>query len=225
MVWTVLDKGLASERDIREAWTWANSVEGRTALRGRDRAQKAGKAGQGTVEEIMNILMSFGGFTPPPTPKISPQKTSSGSGNAKPPRDILRPISTAGFEETQGPSTNDGSPEPTEQTPTPKASPPPSERPQYPARGRGRGRGRGGAFHNPKHQFHTPPSPMSPVNGNARPFVDDRTASPHSPQDAYAYGHPAQSQSQGGDRGGYRGRGYARGRGRGPGGSASTYAS
>jgi len=67
VVWMILDKGLADTQDIGNAWTRITSTEGREALLV-GIWKNAGK-----FAEIQNLLMRFGGFTPPPTPPVSNQ--------------------------------------------------------------------------------------------------------------------------------------------------------
>lgn len=70
VVWTVLDKQLASTVDISKAWTWITSSEGKSFMR----KKASGKPSPQDVEkldDIMKLLMRFGGFTPPPTPSSS----------------------------------------------------------------------------------------------------------------------------------------------------------
>ncbi|KIM62150.1 hypothetical protein SCLCIDRAFT_1215501 [Scleroderma citrinum Foug A] len=67
VVWMILDSGLADTQDISNAWTRITSTEGRKALLV-GIGQNAGK-----FAEIQNLLMRFGGFTPPPTPPVTNQ--------------------------------------------------------------------------------------------------------------------------------------------------------
>lgn len=87
VVWMILDKGLASTMEISDAWTRITSTESREVL-----LAKAGNA-TGKYAELQNILMSFGGFTPPPTPQVacqgcergvSPSSNASSHTNDKP---------------------------------------------------------------------------------------------------------------------------------------------
>ncbi|KAF9075149.1 hypothetical protein BDP27DRAFT_1286475 [Rhodocollybia butyracea] len=67
VVFMVLESGLATSRDINDAWSWINSPEGRKSM-----TQQYSKGVPGDVAEklsdIVQLLMCYGGFTPPPTP-------------------------------------------------------------------------------------------------------------------------------------------------------------
>lgn len=65
VVWLILEKGLASTQDIGNAWTQVTSGQTNQPL--------FKKLPRDSVKfsEIQNLLMTFGGFTPPPTPKVS----------------------------------------------------------------------------------------------------------------------------------------------------------
>ncbi|KAF8843561.1 hypothetical protein BDN67DRAFT_135529 [Paxillus ammoniavirescens] len=65
VVWMILENGLANTQDIGNAWTDVTSLEGKQAL-----LRKMGDNGV-KYTEIQNLLMSYGGFTPPPTPKAT----------------------------------------------------------------------------------------------------------------------------------------------------------
>ncbi|KAE9409541.1 DnaJ-domain-containing protein [Gymnopus androsaceus JB14] len=108
VVWMVLEQGLASSRDISDAWTWINSPSGRNSM-----MQCLWNASE-KLDDIVGLLMSYGGFTPPPTP-ILPGK------NSAIPQEL--PSSPA--------------------SPSPSPPPRSKTRPQTKSRGRGRGRGRG----------------------------------------------------------------------------------
>ena len=70
VVWMILDKGLATAEDISHAWTTVTSLEGKRAL--------LKKIGNNSLKytEIQNLLMTYGGFTPPLTPKVPTQESS-----------------------------------------------------------------------------------------------------------------------------------------------------
>ena len=78
-VWMILDRGLATTQDIGNAWTEVTSIEGKQALL--ERIENDGAK----YTEIQNLLMCYGGFTPPPTPKV-PTKESSPPANKVQPR-------------------------------------------------------------------------------------------------------------------------------------------
>lgn len=75
----ILDNGIASSQDVNNAWTrvssgkWKESMKKKLLPGGR-------KANEQNLDEIRNLLMVFGGFTPPPTPTVgSHDKQWSGS--------------------------------------------------------------------------------------------------------------------------------------------------
>ncbi|KAG9318842.1 hypothetical protein JVU11DRAFT_946 [Chiua virens] len=77
VMWMILDRGLTTGQDIGNAWTEVTSLEGEHALltkMGNDRTK---------YSEIQNLLMSYGGFTPPPTPKVATQEGSPLAGKSK----------------------------------------------------------------------------------------------------------------------------------------------
>lgn len=69
VVWMILDKGLASDQDINAAWAWITTVVGRETVLKKQR--KNGHKDTEKFDDIMKLLMRFGGFTPPPTPQLS----------------------------------------------------------------------------------------------------------------------------------------------------------
>jgi hypothetical protein len=75
-VWMILEaKGLASSQDIGNAWTKICSIESKAKPGKPDDEEK--------FNDIRNLLMRYGGFSPPPTPKADakngPQWTADGS--------------------------------------------------------------------------------------------------------------------------------------------------
>ncbi|KAF7363616.1 hypothetical protein MSAN_01018700 [Mycena sanguinolenta] len=74
LVWKILDNDLATEQEINQSWAWITSAEGRSAMK-KNFAQNGGRKGKAHGDEkfqdIMKLLMRFGGFTPPPTPSSS----------------------------------------------------------------------------------------------------------------------------------------------------------
>ncbi|KAJ6525655.1 hypothetical protein B0H19DRAFT_586137 [Mycena capillaripes] len=104
LVWKILENGLATEQDINLSWAWITSTKGRSAMR---KGVQTGRKGKGNNEEkfqdIMKLLMRFGGFTPPPTPSSSDnsdreeewdqkdasytQTPTQGASEARPPRE------------------------------------------------------------------------------------------------------------------------------------------
>ena len=128
IVWMILEFGLASKADISDAWTWFSSTKSQDAVR-----QAKPDSAQEIIEEISNLLMAFGGFTPPPTPKTNPQYIET-----KPKLNVETKVKANNKKRV---------PSPAVQILTPRATPSPSsESPQnsrFSGEGRGRGRGRG----------------------------------------------------------------------------------
>ncbi|KAI6045709.1 DnaJ-domain-containing protein [Pisolithus marmoratus] len=153
-VWMILDRGLATSLEISEAWTRVTSTEGREAL-----LAKTG-SNAGKFAEIQNILMSFGGFTPPPTPPVACQGSDRSTSplSSTTARTNKKPVQRGGSR-GRGRGAHDRSRsravDPQEQSsyhqpsyPPPHGNAVPSERSQHDSgrgkqRGRGRGRGRG----------------------------------------------------------------------------------
>lgn len=148
IVWIILDRGLATTQDIGNAWTEVSSLEGKHRL-----LHKMGNDSRTKFMEIQNLLMSYGGFTPPPTPKVPAQKNSPLTNKVHPlggspgsqqgfhpkGRGTHRPRgSTHRTAQAQRPT--DEMPLPTRNDPTCR---PPEHGERGKARGRGRGRGRG----------------------------------------------------------------------------------
>jgi hypothetical protein len=120
LVWMVLDKGLASSEEINKAWSKATSHK---------------LSGSEKQSDIIQLLMRYGGFTPPPTPSnkdgASKQLETRGGPKNSAPLNVKSEQSTS--------KSDDG--------PT---SPPPEAKKQsknsrggYRGRGGGKGRGRG----------------------------------------------------------------------------------
>lgn len=152
-VWTILDKKLATRKEIKAAWEWLWSSTGQQRY-------ASSKKTVGKMEEVKNILMKYGGFTAPPTPPPSsasdhtPELASDSRPSTGVPSIQLEepqpPASTSGGKETsKGGRGKRGDHQ--QQTSQPHAVDPPSSQPESGAsgssrggRGRGRGRGRGG---------------------------------------------------------------------------------
>ncbi|KAL4067911.1 DnaJ domain-containing protein [Scleroderma yunnanense] len=151
VVWTILDKGFATTQDISNAWTRITSMKDREAL-----LVGTGK-NAGKFSEIQNLLMSFGGFTPPPTPPVTGQdrersnspttKEDPSTSDASPQRGSFRGRGRRGHGHSSSGVFN-----PQGQNDQPYAPPhgraTPSDQSQYHSgrgkqRGRGQGRGRG----------------------------------------------------------------------------------
>ncbi|EIM89836.1 uncharacterized protein STEHIDRAFT_118931 [Stereum hirsutum FP-91666 SS1] len=153
-VWLILDKKLASRKEIKASWEWLWSTTGQRLYTS---SKKTGK-----LDEVKNILMKYGGFTAPPTPP-----PSSASDHA--PEAALDSRSTASVPSTQPEEPQPPTPTPgnkgkgkakggrgkrgghQQQPSQPHIVDPPSSQPESSAggnsrggRGRGRGRGRGG---------------------------------------------------------------------------------
>ena len=150
VVWMILDKGLATTQDIGNAWTEVTSLEGKQKL-----LKKMGNDNM-KYTEIQNLLMSYGGFTPPPTPKVPTQESSPLTNKAQPPNGSPGP--REGFHRrgrgTHRPKTNtprsaqaqrssDETPVPIQNGTTDPTWRPPENGERGKARGRGRGRARG----------------------------------------------------------------------------------
>ncbi|KAJ7219483.1 DnaJ-domain-containing protein [Mycena pura] len=74
LVWMILDKRLATEEEINLSWAWITSNKGRTSMKSLQAGRKAKPDGENRFEDIMQLLMRYGGFTPPPTPVAEEQK-------------------------------------------------------------------------------------------------------------------------------------------------------
>ncbi|KAI9570462.1 hypothetical protein HD554DRAFT_2018480 [Boletus coccyginus] len=154
VVWMILDRGLATSRDIGNAWTEVTSQGGRQTL-----LEKVDNDSM-KCTEIQNLLMSYGGFTPPPTPKVATQKSSPLTNKARPVDGS--PCSQQGFHArgrgARRPKTNthrtaqtqrstDEAPVPMRNGIADRAWRPPKNGGRGKARGRGRGRGRRSRSH------------------------------------------------------------------------------
>lgn len=121
LVWTILEHKLAKSRQISDAWTWFCSVDGEDTLR--RKLRKRGLGGEeedGKMEEILNLLMTYGKFTPPPTPKIGLEKISIPN-DATSKRKLKKPAADSPVVVSPPASA------PILQNPTPSASPAPSD--------------------------------------------------------------------------------------------------
>ena len=150
VVWMVLDRCLATTQDIGNAWTVVTSLEGKQTL-----LKKMGNDSM-KYTELQNLLMSYGGFTPPPTPKVPTQESSPLTNKAQPLNGS--PSSRGSHPRGRGhhrPKTNtprtahaqrssDETPVPTQNgTTDPTWRPPENGERGKARRGRGRGRGHG----------------------------------------------------------------------------------
>ncbi|THU87231.1 hypothetical protein K435DRAFT_681960 [Dendrothele bispora CBS 962.96] len=135
VVWMILDKKLASSVEIREAWSWITSENGKKAMKTYSN-RASGKVAE-KLNDIVQLLISFGGFTPPPT-------QSDDQARQKP----SKPLSGAEKDNEAASSTQSqiNSPD------GPPISPPQGRRAHRGkgrSRGQGRGRGRGRGRGNP----------------------------------------------------------------------------
>ena len=149
VVWMILDRGLATSQDIGIAWTEVTSLQGRQVL-----LEKMGND-SGKYTEVQNLLMSYGGFTPPPTPKVTTPENSPVTNKAQPSggspvsrgfhprgRGTHRPRANT-YRTAQAQHSPDETPAPTQNGTADPTWRPPENRERDKARGRGRGRGRG----------------------------------------------------------------------------------
>ncbi|KAH6918348.1 hypothetical protein BKA70DRAFT_13601 [Coprinopsis sp. MPI-PUGE-AT-0042] len=126
LVWMILDKSLATSEEINKVWSKATSQK------------SSSLSGSEKHSDILQLLMRYGGFTPPPTPSnkdgVSTQLETAG--------EIQKTATSAGKSEPSASTSKDG--------PTPG---PPEAKKQSKnnrggyrgrSRGKGRGRGRGG---------------------------------------------------------------------------------
>lgn len=75
VLWMIHEQGLTTTLDIERAWTLVSTPNWKAqALK---RATPAGpKRDSQKLHEIRQLLMTFGGFTPPPTPKAEAETNS-----------------------------------------------------------------------------------------------------------------------------------------------------
>ena len=142
VVWMVLDRGIAKSQDINSAWTWVSTGNWKAAMK--KRAVSVGaKVDDEKLDEIRQLLMTFGGFTPPPTPKVGTEErdweSPNGSaipGQAPPPQQKKQ--------QKKPPPHSPQSPSSSQPQRNQASSPQPNGPANYSGRGRGRGgRGRG----------------------------------------------------------------------------------
>ena len=156
VVWLVLESGLADSKAIQTTWSWicANENQAKTVF---GSVGKRGKVfDKEKFKETKDLLLSRGGFTPPPTPRGQPADVT-------PSRHTIK--ASHRREKPQTPTEHNQTFTPPESPPTPQAIPtpfssrqsssssqfihgahdngrPPAER-RKGGRGRGRTRGRG----------------------------------------------------------------------------------
>jgi hypothetical protein len=78
VVWMILDKGIANSQDINNAWAWVSAGNWKAMMR----KKAAPEVDDEKLDEIRQLLMTFGGFTPPPTPKVGAEERDWESSNA-----------------------------------------------------------------------------------------------------------------------------------------------
>jgi len=149
IVWMILDNGLSNAQDIANMWAFVSSSE-------HMQATKPSAKERENAEDIRNLLMRYGGFTPPNTPIVNSQhEDKSGpdshrhTGGRPERRGIKNPPSEQGKPRQRQRSAG----QVTQSSPPPESlptrSPPPTkgvpsqQKPVNQGRGRGRGRGRG----------------------------------------------------------------------------------
>ena len=153
----ILEYKIAKPSHISEAWSWFCSIAGENSLRRKLHERRMGDVeAEGKIQEIMNLLMEYGKFTPPSTPPVEYEKLKTRDES----KEDVRPA-----KQPKGQTRR--SPAPVLQNPTPRASPSPSDDTSSPStdrsgpfsspmsaaeksdqqrqstRGRGRGRGKG----------------------------------------------------------------------------------
>jgi hypothetical protein len=69
VVWMILENKMALYSDINDAWSWFSSTKGQSVVK----EAKPDNFHQ-CLEEIRNLLLAYGGFTPPTTPRSLSQK-------------------------------------------------------------------------------------------------------------------------------------------------------
>ncbi|KAF8557302.1 DnaJ-domain-containing protein [Imleria badia] len=144
VVWMILDRSLATTQDIGNVWTEVTSLEGKQTL-----LKKMGNDNM-RYTEIQNLLMSYGGFTPPPTPKVPAQERRPLTNKAQPLNGSRYPRGRGAYRPkthtpraAQAHHSLDETPVPTQNGTADPTGRPPENGERGKARGRGRGRGRG----------------------------------------------------------------------------------
>jgi hypothetical protein len=148
VVWMIHDRGLATSQDINNAWTSVSAGNWKAVMK--KKAASAGRvADDKKLDEIRQLLMVFGSFTPPPTPTVgaeglqwessiglgpSPQNSSGGPGRLPPKQQKKGGKGPLAYEQpVSSPQTQANG----------ASSPQPKTSMNGNVRGRGRGRGRG----------------------------------------------------------------------------------
>ncbi|KAF5389840.1 hypothetical protein D9757_003696 [Collybiopsis confluens] len=72
VIWMILENGLATSKDINDGWSWITSAEGNQSIK----RYSKGVAGNEKFDDILKLLMRYGGFTPPPTPELKRKSAS-----------------------------------------------------------------------------------------------------------------------------------------------------
>jgi hypothetical protein len=140
VVWMILDQGIAMLQDIRNAWTLVSAGNWKAATKKADGNVEGEK-----LDEIRQLLMTFGGFTPPPTPKVGSEDrdwdpstntgplAQNGSAQTSPSQKKKKPTSPSSPEQL------------TSNTPQLNGASNPQTKTSANGNPRGRGRGRGRA--------------------------------------------------------------------------------
>lgn len=111
----ILDKGLPSTQDIGQAWALVSSAKWKESTMKKALSVSTG-IDEEKLDEIRQLLMTFGDFTPPPTPEVEAQHSDQQAGGKK----NKSSIQSNGTSDVQQQANPNGS-----------------------GRGKGRGRGRG----------------------------------------------------------------------------------
>jgi hypothetical protein len=141
VVWMILNNGIATSRDIGNAWTWVSAGNWKTTMK---KARE--KVDDEKLNEIRQLVMTFGGFTPPPTPNVGlEERDREASVNTTPVLQNNSVVPTQAPQPQQDrkqkpPSSHDR--QPTSNFP-PQRSGASSPQSKASANGKGRGRGRG----------------------------------------------------------------------------------
>ncbi|KIM87213.1 hypothetical protein PILCRDRAFT_86249 [Piloderma croceum F 1598] len=143
VVWMILDQGIAKLQDISNAWTLVSAGNWKATML---KKKVDGDIDGEKLDEIRQLLMTFGGFTPPPTPKVGSEdrdwdpSTNTGpltqNGSAQTPPSQLKTKQRSPLSPEQQSTSN------TQPQFNGTSSPQTKTSANGNARGRGRGRGR-----------------------------------------------------------------------------------
>lgn len=118
------EQGLTNAQDIQGAWSLVSSSNWEQ-LAANKAAPSGAKRDLHKLDEIRQLLMTFGGFTPPLTPRVEAKNAS------------------AGYNKQVSTSLHQASPNPAATSTVNEQHPNPNGSHRGKGRGRGRGRGRG----------------------------------------------------------------------------------